>query len=50
VQEKHTQSIGTRAGDRVVNGRDLESVDRGIDCLRRRRLAQEIRLETPEVA
>ena len=50
VQQKHPQRLDTRAGDRVVNGRDLENVDRGIDRLRRRRLAHEIRLEAREVA
>jgi hypothetical protein len=50
VQEKHTQCFDTRAGDRVVNGRDLENVDCGIDCLRQQRLAHEILLEAPEIA
>jgi hypothetical protein len=42
VQEKHPQRFDARASDCMVNGRDLERVDRGIDRLGRRRLAHEI--------
>ena len=45
VQEQHAQRFDTGAGDRVMNGRDFESVDCGIDRLRRRRLAHEILVE-----
>jgi len=50
VREQKTQRFDTRTSDRMMNGRDIESIDGGIHGLRPRRLVYEITVKAVEVA
>src|SRR5207237_943197 len=50
VSEEQAEGRRARAGDGVMDRRNLERVDGGIDRLRRRRLTGKVRLETAEIA